>query len=377
MAILDTGLLFAFTVIIATSSATTVEDKECERTQHVEIGTVGLIPCHCNGSSMAIIAWVNVNKRKTLLLLHNGEKIGDGYESGEYDIYPNGSLLINNVTVSHESVYRVSTAISISGFRISKNICVQTTVKPAITIPVIQGCSNTYGITCVKSTAHSVEVNCFVRDSRPAVKLSWTIRTHGGDHILPSNYRNFTTDNVIYTSHVTTTFSFRESSVLSLLVCRANSVPLNLVEEENVLLIEKEMDYTSLATPIRIYLNIYSPMNLSCTDLGFNLVIWKWSHEQVAFETLYVSIFHKSNHTMIGNNEYKLEDEGSLSLQNTLVEHERLYACVYDNGFSGGIVLYDVLVMGKTVYIMLSFMLLSLYCITKIVYLQIYVSQIA
>ncbi|PIK46388.1 hypothetical protein BSL78_16737, partial [Apostichopus japonicus] len=218
-------------------------------------------------------------------------------------------------------------------------------VTPAITIPIIEECSNTYGTTCVKSTADSVEVNCFVRDSRPAVKLSWTIRTHGGDHILLSSYMNFTTDNVTYTSHVTATFSFGESSVLSLLVCRANRVPLNLVEDENVLLIEKEVDYTSLATPIRRYLKIHSPMNLSCAELGLNLVIWKWSPELDAFETLYVSIFQKIDHTIISSKEYKLEDEGSLSLQNTLVEHEGLYACLYDNGVSGGIVLYDVLVI--------------------------------
>ncbi|PIK42089.1 putative NLR family CARD domain-containing protein 4 [Apostichopus japonicus] len=105
------------------------------------------------------------------------------------------------------------------------------------------------------------------------------------------------------------------------------------------------MDYTSLATPISRYLNIHSPMNLSCTDLGLNLVIWKWSPQQDAFETLYVSIFQRSIHTKISNKEYKLEDEGSLSLQNMLVEHEGIYACVYDNGVSGGIVLYDVLVM--------------------------------
>ncbi|XP_071852234.1 uncharacterized protein [Apostichopus japonicus] len=345
MAILGTRLILAFTTILALSSATSVEDTECAQTEYVEIGTRGLIPFSCNGSSFSSIAWVNVNEGKTLLLLNKGEKSGNGYESGEYDIYPNGSLLITNVTASHESVFRVATLDSPSSSPSLKLICVHTTVKPAITIPVIEECSNTYGSTCVKSTADSVEVNCFVRDSRPAVKLSWTIRTHGGDHILPSNYKNFTTDNVTYTSHVTGTFSFGESSVLSLLVCRANSVLLDLVEDENVLLIEKEMDYTSLATPIRRYLNIHTPMNLSCTDLGLNLVVWKWSPQQYLFETLYVSIFQKSNHTIISNKEYKLEDEGSLFLPNTLVEHEGLYACVYDNGVSGGIVLYDVLVM--------------------------------
>ncbi|XP_071852251.1 uncharacterized protein [Apostichopus japonicus] len=345
MAILDTGFFIAFTIILVLSPATSVEDTECEQTQYVEIGTLGLIPCSCNGSSLALIAWNNVNEGKSILLLNDGEKSGDGYESREFDIYPNGSLLINNVTASHESVFRVSTAVSTSGSIHSNDICVRTTVKPAITIPAIEECSNTYGTTCVRSTAESVEVNCSVRDSRPAVKLTWTIRTHGGDHILPSNYRKFTTDNVTYTSHVTATFSFGESSVLSLLVCRANSVPLNLVEDEHVLLIEKKMDYTSMAIPIRRYFKIHSPMNLSCTDLRLNLVVWKWSPQQDAFETLYVGIFHKNNHTKISNKEYKLENEGSLSLQNALVEHEGLYACVYDNGVSGGIVLYDVLVI--------------------------------
>ncbi|PIK41129.1 putative NLR family CARD domain-containing protein 4 [Apostichopus japonicus] len=344
MAILTTGFLLVATIILAASSENSDENTECTSIQYVEIGTRGLIQCSFNETLFAI-AWYNVNDRKGILLLQNGKKSGDGYVSGEFDIYPNGSLLINNVTTNHESVFRVTKAITDSDASDSYVISLHTTVKPAIAIPVIEECSDTYGTTCAKSTADSVEVNCFVRDSRPAVNLSWTIRTNGGDRILPSNYMNFTTDNVTYTSHVTATFSFGELSVLSLLVCRANSVPLNLVKEENVLLIEKEMDYTKLATPIKIYLNIHSAMNLSCTDLGLNLVVWKWSPQQYAFETLYISIFEKRNHTKISNKEYKLEEEGSLSLQSTLAQHEGLYSCVYDNGDRGGIVLYDVLVM--------------------------------
>ncbi|PIK42681.1 hypothetical protein BSL78_20464 [Apostichopus japonicus] len=127
MAILDTGLHLAFTIILALSSATSVEDTECIQTQYFEIGTVGLIPCSCNASSLALIAWVNVNEGKTILLHPNGKKNGEGYESGEFDINSNGSLLINNVTASHESVFRVSTAISLMGSSSSKLICVHTT----------------------------------------------------------------------------------------------------------------------------------------------------------------------------------------------------------------------------------------------------------
>lgn len=102
------------------------ENTECAPIQYVEIGTRGLIQCSFNERLFAI-AWYNVNHRKGILLLQNDKKSGDGYVSGEFDIYPNGSLLINNVTANHESVFRVTKAISDSDASDSYVIYLHTT----------------------------------------------------------------------------------------------------------------------------------------------------------------------------------------------------------------------------------------------------------
>lgn len=47
-----------------------------------------------------------------ILYYTEGLKSGDGFDSGEYDIYPNGSLIIKNVTVWHEAVFRVTKIFS-------------------------------------------------------------------------------------------------------------------------------------------------------------------------------------------------------------------------------------------------------------------------
>ncbi|XP_071838815.1 uncharacterized protein [Apostichopus japonicus] len=87
-------------------------------------------------------------------------------------------------------------------------------------------------------------------------------------------------------------------------------------------------------------------MNLSCYDRTLNFLMWKRSRGREAdVETMFVSIFQQSNLTQLTYKEYQLEVDGSISLQNTLLEHERLYVCLHDNGVSGGIKLHNVSVI--------------------------------
>ncbi|PIK42853.1 putative NLR family CARD domain-containing protein 4 [Apostichopus japonicus] len=318
---------------------------ECSLIQYLEIGKSGLIQCSFNGS-FSLVAWYNLDKMRSILLYHDGVKSGDGYESGEFDIHANGSLVIQSVTVEHEAVYSVTRAISSAVSAVSYDISVYTTVTPEATIPVIDQCPHTSGNVCTMSTLNQIEVTCTTRGSRPAIYLSWTKRTHERDFILPSNYMNFTNNNVTYTSIAKTKFFFEESSFLTLLVCQASRVPLNLMKEENILLVERQIDYTSILNPDKTYVKIHSRMELSCNDRVLNLITWKrLNGRQGDVETLFVSIFQPSNLTGMTYKDYKLEVDGSLSLHNTLVEHEGLYACLYDNGVSGGITLHNVFVI--------------------------------
>ncbi|PIK55939.1 hypothetical protein BSL78_07167, partial [Apostichopus japonicus] len=284
---------------------------------------------------------------KPILLYKDGVKTGDGFDSGEFDIYPNGSLVIRYVTTNYESVYTVSKVISRLDLPVSYDKHVQTTVTPATTIPAVDQCSYVFDDICVKRTVRHIEVTCSIKESRPAVYLSWAKRTHERDYILPSNYMNFTKSNVPYTSRTTTKFLFEDSIFLTLLVCHASSVPLNLMKQENIILIERQTDYTSIFTPDKSYVKIQSRMNLSCYDRTLNLLMWKRSRGREAdVETMFVSIFFQQSYlTQLTYKECQLEVDGSISLQNTLLEHERLYACLHDNGVSGGIKLHNVSVI--------------------------------
>ncbi|PIK47939.1 hypothetical protein BSL78_15209 [Apostichopus japonicus] len=319
--------------------------SECSLVQYLEIGTMGIVQCSFNENYLAV-AWYNVNEMKPILLYKDGVKTGDGFDSGEFDIYPNGSLVIRTVAIKYEAVYTVSKVITSLELPVSYDIRVQTTVTPTNTIPAVEQCSYVFDNICVKTTVRHIEVTCSTKESRPAIYLSWAKRTHGRDFILPSNYMNFTNSNVTYTSLATTKFFFEDSTFLTLLVCQASSVPLNLMKQENIILIERQIDYTSMHTPDKTYVKIHQRMYLLCNDRTLNLLMWKRSRgREDDVETMFVSIFQPSNLTQLTYKEYQLEVDGSISLQNTLLEHEGLYACLHDNGVSGGIKLHNVSVI--------------------------------
>ncbi|XP_071810674.1 uncharacterized protein [Apostichopus japonicus] len=221
-------LIFAAAVVFQTpgfceSTYTEIpfEAPECSLIEYLEIGTMGLIECSFNENYLAV-TWYHVKEKKPIFLYKDGVKSGDCYGSGKYDIYPNGSLLIRAVAAKDESVYTVSKAISSLELPESYDISVQTTATPATTIPTFDQCGYKFGDICVESTEHVIEVTCSIRDSLPAIYLSWPKRTQGQDYFLPSTYMNFTDNNATYKSRAAAKFSFEESSFLSLLVCQCS-----------------------------------------------------------------------------------------------------------------------------------------------------------
>lgn len=81
----------------------------CEPTQYLELHKIGMLNCSFSAGFHGVF-WYNatdlVNDRPILNFKEN-EKSGVGYLSGEYDIYPNGSLIINQVNLRHEQHFTV------------------------------------------------------------------------------------------------------------------------------------------------------------------------------------------------------------------------------------------------------------------------------
>ncbi|PIK37192.1 hypothetical protein BSL78_25974, partial [Apostichopus japonicus] len=118
----------ALTVLMALlmlmKSELIANDEECDLLQYLTIGRNGTI--QCSFSEYHAVSWFNIEKDTTLLFYEKGVIPEDGYASDDYDIYPNGSLFIRNVTLEHETMFRVTKVISLSKPIVSYEIRVRT-----------------------------------------------------------------------------------------------------------------------------------------------------------------------------------------------------------------------------------------------------------
>ncbi|PIK46758.1 hypothetical protein BSL78_16356 [Apostichopus japonicus] len=69
--------------------------------------TVGVISCCFNPESEGVYWFEEHDDIEPLIRSESGKKFGQGYDSHEYDMLPNGSLVIKNVRHTHEQIYKV------------------------------------------------------------------------------------------------------------------------------------------------------------------------------------------------------------------------------------------------------------------------------
>ncbi|PIK59940.1 hypothetical protein BSL78_03160 [Apostichopus japonicus] len=128
-------------VAILTVSANGNELTGCVAKQFVEYKTRGLI--HCNFPPEFIsVYWYDVDnsEAKPVLMYDRTTKTGEGFIRGEYDIQSNGTLIIRNVSMSHEKVFKVICFRPRELFN-TYHIEVIVTVTPEQGIPRINNCS--------------------------------------------------------------------------------------------------------------------------------------------------------------------------------------------------------------------------------------------
>ncbi|KAJ8050771.1 hypothetical protein HOLleu_04098 [Holothuria leucospilota] len=221
------------------------------------------------------------------------------------------------------------------------------TVKPKEAFPHINYCANSRK--CFAEVG-STSVNCSVGSARPSIALTWVARTVEGD-------RNITTDMSIiseglgYTSRATTGDIFHDSSLLGLLVCKTSGLQGILQSNESVLLAQNK-NISLLSTEKRSrYIERYTKVNLDCTggDIGF--VVWKkvrydHTYDKTEHETLVYSIFLGGEWTEVFANGFSLGTNASLVVPVVDVGHEGLYYCIYGDGFTDALIVYDVTVKG-------------------------------
>ncbi|KAJ8048540.1 hypothetical protein HOLleu_00895 [Holothuria leucospilota] len=248
-------------------------DVTCTAIQYIELGTSGMVNCKFDEGYFGVF-WYNSTEytyTRPVIYLQGSEKGGRGYKSGEFDIYPNGSLIINNATMQHDHFFTVIVLEALTDPPSPIFIQVVVSVKPAQVYPQIDSCGNER--ICVNQVRRKLDLRCRVTNARPAAQLLWLVRA------LPSDL-NVTLETLLleeslnHTTIVKTTYSIQSLNRFALLMCKETSLHQVLKQSESWILLENSLHNISNMTSVIKNIEIKSKMELLCSDSTMLYLSW-------------------------------------------------------------------------------------------------------
>ncbi|KAJ8019219.1 NLR family CARD domain-containing protein 4 [Holothuria leucospilota] len=341
------GLFTSLTMLMTIISADIPITPSCDSPQYLNFGATGTLNCVFHEEFFSVL-WYNTtdySHNDPILHYQNLIKSGSGYDSGEYDIHPNGSLVINEVLLQHETVFTVAYVQTKKEGPKLFNVLVVTIVQPEVKFPCINICGN-HTWQCY-TQVNSNPIQCTIRGVRPNVTLKWMARTKSGDMII-SNEMSTASEGLTYTSQTLVNDIFRYSPLLVLLVCIATSQPGLLENNESMILVQNGNPYVPPSKVISRYIQHHAVMNLSCSKNDVGFVVWKKadSVDDTTHQLLVYSVFTGNKVSKIFLENAKLENRGSLVVPSVEISHEGVYYCIFGDGISDGVKMYDVTVIG-------------------------------
>ncbi|KAJ8047938.1 NLR family CARD domain-containing protein 4 [Holothuria leucospilota] len=336
-----------YTVLVCTwllFPSSGAEHEGCTTPQYLEIGKEGLVNCSFHENFFGVF-WYNSTdtvSNKPILKLINSAKSGEGYMSGEFDVQPNGSLIINNVSLVHSHVFTVAKFSSQSDDPVRFAVSIISSVSPVLRRPIINECWHERE--CYLQVHENFEVTCSVKKSRPAIAMQWVEHTFFGERNVSSKI-NFTQLGITFTSSAIATDLFEDSPELIHLVCKADAPPGMLQERQASILIELNTTNRFSFPPVAKYFTRGSRLTLPCSDDETVALVWKKStFTDELYDTILYSLFDEKHFAEVYSQQYELGDSGSLVIRKVSIQDEGFYRCVYSNGITSGIRQYEMLV---------------------------------
>ncbi|KAJ8051016.1 Histidine--tRNA ligase, cytoplasmic [Holothuria leucospilota] len=333
---------------------------------YVELGESGTINCSFEEPYFGIY-WYDSSYDIPVIFYEESVKKGTGYTNGEYDIYPNGSLKINAVTLEHETQLTVEYLSSTSDFPVAFEVYVTVYVEPSPTFPLINGCSNVTHDICFAHIQNQ-HLLCSLHEVRPNISVSWIKRTPSGDIVIPS--KEFVSPgNVWYTSHVTSLTTIDNSSLLQLLVCKVGRPSGLFEQDESLILVQHSDGNMSTIQPIKRRIELHTKLELSCDKTLPIFIVWKKIKSNKEEEVLLWHAVSLGEHvSKIVNEDYLFRIPGNLQIKRIELEHEGLYVCLFGDGFSDGLTKYqvDVYVNPEPNHLIIDGCNTNQYCVLKL-----------
>lgn len=315
----------------------------CSSPQYLVKGKTGSITCFFPNEFFILLWYTSTDfeNDSPTVRFKNLVKSGTGYESGTFDVHPNGSLIIKEVLLEHDDVFTLAYSQSKEDFYEVISVRVIVVVQPDVPFPIFEQCDDVKSH-CFKAVENDT-VQCCVRGARPNVSLSFAERTVDGDKHISSD-EQISPEGLGYTTCAITRDIFQFSSFLVLLVCKASSPPGMLGQNHSIILVQNSNKDIIKENSISVFIEIHSTMELTCTDNENGFIVWKrvtppnYKVQQI----LFFSIFIGENYTEKYENDVKMVKSGSLLFHSVKLKDEGIYTCVFGNGFRDGMISYEV-----------------------------------
>ncbi|KAJ8050400.1 hypothetical protein HOLleu_03596 [Holothuria leucospilota] len=322
-------------------------DCSCPSLQYIVIGTTGVIQCSFEEGFFGVL-WYNSTEtlhQEAILISRKSEKSGIGYNAGEYDVYPNGSLVIYNVSKHHESNYTVILLQTTTDLSVDFIINVLVNAETFIPYTRIHQCSDIMKV-CLQQWDKNSDIVCYVQDARLMIPLKWIVKTISGDRNI-SSHLSVTNQTSYFTSEVTTTNPFLFSSFLTLLVCKADDPMGLLTRTQSTVLISNDKLYPKSENVITKYLQTGSKMRLDCSYNEFSFLLWhlKKTLEDKPTPVVY-AVLTEDVFSHRYDDDYALQNDSSLVVHSVRMKHEGFYSCISGDGMTDDIIVYNVIAFG-------------------------------
>lgn len=342
------SIVFLISCVELQNSATVPEGSNCPSPQYIEYGSTGVIECSFREGFFGVI-WYNstdVFHKEAILILENSVKSGVGFLSGSFDVYPNGSLIINTASIVHEGTYTVIQLETPTTKTSVHFVSVFVIAKTFSRLPEIEKCDNKSEI-CFQVLDPNAELSCSIRDSRSEIPLIWLIRTRHGNRYIPfqSSIRNKT--QTFFTTQSTTTDCFSQFFLSVLFLCKAEDERGLLDRNESIVLVQKNDKSLLNVEPVAMHSEINSRLELTCGNSQLLHISWQVMKQPGSnFDNILYAIFIGENYTHTEDYEYKLGSDGSLVVDDISVRHEGIYRCIsgVGNGIENDVLIYDLTV---------------------------------
>lgn len=355
-----------FTVSVVVTGITT---DGCDSPQYLEYGRSGIVHCYFQ-TAFESVFWYNstlVLSDPPIVTYDQSAKGGRAYELGEFDVFPNGSLLINEVGLAHEKNFTVAKFTSFNEDPVYILVRVIVTVKCHGGGPVIENCDGA-NTTCYVELEGVTAVSCIVRGVRPAVSLKWLTLTGSGYRNISSDVE-FISNNFTFTSVAVTSDAFAYSPVLSLLVCKAEFAPGVLKTDESLVLVHNNKRNLSSVPHVIKYGARGSPLELKCSASKPLFLVWKRSSLfDNYYQNLMFAFLMKNRFATKYQDNFDLGENGSLVLRQIDLKHNGFYGCIYGDGITDGMRKYKVVTYVKPVpaYPVVEGCNFQRYCVLKV-----------